>query len=542
MLAPYAEPVGSEPREHRGVALTGRLHIEIDGERAVAGEGEPGALERRAAGMLEHAGNADAAIFAARFRCAPARLEAIVTGERQRLVEDGRKIAAVIGGADGGLVGHGGGGNKVAPPQLYRIDAGDARGLLDHALEHVVRLRPSGAAIGRGRNCIGEDAARAHIDMPDVVHAGQAAGEIPRRDVGANGADIGAEIGGVADAQRQEAALAVERQFRLGIEVARLGVAEKRLGTSRHPMNRAAEFLGGDQLRDVFRIGAGLQAESAADVVGQHPQALLRHVHDGNQDVAHGAGALRADAQRVTVGRGIVARGGAARLDRGDSHALIHDRDARHEFCRGEDGIDLAGIGLGIGGRPRPVDGEIARSLRPDLRRAGFKRGARVGHRGERVVFDRYELGGILRGERALGDDHRHRLADMHDPVGRERRAVRHHQPLATAPVERRMTADAAEPFHILRGQCADDAGCAQRRADVQADDARKSMRRTHEIGVGLVRQRNIGGVAAVTAHERIVLQARLARRAMLDFCIHALFRMIYGYQTAPLITETAAR
>ena len=285
-IAPDAEPLGNEPREHRGVALTGRLNVEIDGERAVAREGEPGALERRGAGMFEHAGNADAAIFAAQFCCAPARLEAIVTGKRQRLVEDGRKIAAVIGRADGGLVRHGGGGDEVAPPQLYRIDAGDARRLLDHALEHVVRLRPPGAAIGCGRNCVGVDAARAHVDMPDVVHAGQAAGEIPRLDAGADGADISAEIGGVADAQRQEAALAVERQFRLGIEVARLVVTEKRLGASRHPMNRAAEFLGRDQLRDVFRIGAGLQAEGAADVVGQHPQALLRQVHDGDQDVA----------------------------------------------------------------------------------------------------------------------------------------------------------------------------------------------------------------------------------------------------------------
>ena len=39
--------------------------LRLTRERAVAGEGEPGALERRAAGMFEHAGNADAAIFAA---------------------------------------------------------------------------------------------------------------------------------------------------------------------------------------------------------------------------------------------------------------------------------------------------------------------------------------------------------------------------------------------------------------------------------------------------------------------------------------------
>jgi hypothetical protein len=63
-------------------------------------------------------------------------------------------------------------------------------------------------------------------------------------------------------------------------------------------MNRALKFFGGDQLRDVFRKGAGLQAEGTADVVGQHAEALLRHVHDGDQHVAHGAGALRAGAQR----------------------------------------------------------------------------------------------------------------------------------------------------------------------------------------------------------------------------------------------------
>ena len=73
-VAPECRAVRRTSRvKHRGVALAGRLHVEIDGQRAVAGEGEPGALERRAAGMLEHAGNADAAIFAARFALAPAR-------------------------------------------------------------------------------------------------------------------------------------------------------------------------------------------------------------------------------------------------------------------------------------------------------------------------------------------------------------------------------------------------------------------------------------------------------------------------------------
>jgi hypothetical protein len=161
------------------------------------------------------------------------------------------------------------------------------------------------------------------------------------------------------------------------------------------------------------------------------------------------------------------------------------------------------------------------------LRRAGFERRARVDHRGERVIFDGDELGGVLRGNRAVGDNHRHRLADMHDPLGCERRAVRHDQSLAAAPGERRMAADTAEPLHIFRGEHADDAARAKRSGDVQARDAGKGMRRTHESGIGLVRQRNIGGVAAVTADESVVFQAQLPRRALLDFCIHALFRMI---------------
>ena len=133
--------------------------------------------------------------LAALLRFAPARFEAVVVGERQRLVEDRPEVAAVIGGADGGLVRHRGRRNEIAPPQLGRIDAGDARGLLDHALEHVVRFRPAGAAIRRGRDRVGEGAARADVDVLDVVQRRQAAGEIQGRDVGADRADIGAEIG-----------------------------------------------------------------------------------------------------------------------------------------------------------------------------------------------------------------------------------------------------------------------------------------------------------------------------------------------------------
>src|SRR5215831_1587246 len=98
--------------------------------------------------MLQHAGNAETAVFAAFGRGAPALLESVVIGERQRLVDHRRELAAVDGRADGGLVGHRRRLDEVATAQLHRVDAGHARGLVDDALEDEVRLRPSGRAVG----------------------------------------------------------------------------------------------------------------------------------------------------------------------------------------------------------------------------------------------------------------------------------------------------------------------------------------------------------------------------------------------------------
>jgi len=48
-------------------------------------------------------------------------------------------------------------------------------------------------------------------------------------------------------------------------------------------------------------------------------------------------------------------------------------------FGGSENALDLHRIGIGIGGRAGPVDGEVIRRFRPQLRRAGLKRVAGVG-------------------------------------------------------------------------------------------------------------------------------------------------------------------
>ncbi len=379
-----AQPLRQHRVEHGGVALAGRLHVEVQEQLLAAGKFQLGALERKAAGVLQHAGDADAAIHVALGRLAPALLEAVVVGELQRLVEYDVELAAVDGGADRGLVGHRLGLDQVAAAQLHGIDAGDARGLVHHALENVVRLRASGAAVGRGRRGVGEHAARGDVDQLDVVHAGQAAREVDGLDVGADRADIGAHAAEMADAQRENFPLLVERQLDIAVGVAGVVVAEEGLGAVRHPVHGAADLARRHQDGGVFRIGAGLEPERAADVLGGDAQALLGNAEDRRHSVAQRACALRAAAQIVALVRRIVARGGAARLHRMHHDALMDQGDLGDVLRRRHDALDLLGVGLGVGRHSQPVHRDVARRLRPDLRRTVAHRLAQVDRAGSR--------------------------------------------------------------------------------------------------------------------------------------------------------------
>ena len=113
----------------------------------------------------------------------------------------------------------------------------------------------------------------------------------------------------------------------------------------------------------------------------------------------------------------------------------------------------------------------------------------------------------------ALGDHHRDRLADMHDALAGERRPVRHDELGAVAAGTGGWRPILPTPSMSLRGQHARPrpARCAP--PSIDADDAGEGVRRAHEIGIGLVRQRRIGDVAAVAAHQWVVLDAAVMLR-----------------------------
>jgi hypothetical protein len=101
-----AEVIGHEAAIDRAVPLPARLHADRQQKLAGAGKGDGGPLARLAPGNLEEARDAEAAPFARRFRRRPTRRETRDIGAGERLVEDGREIAAVISGSDRSLVGH----------------------------------------------------------------------------------------------------------------------------------------------------------------------------------------------------------------------------------------------------------------------------------------------------------------------------------------------------------------------------------------------------------------------------------------------------
>ena len=193
---------------------------------------------------------------------------------------------------------------------------------------------------------------------------------------------------------------------------------------------------------------------------------------------------------------------------------------------RGEDAFDLHRIGGRIGGRPRPVDGEITRRFRPQRRRARFERVARIDDGRQFFVVDGYEFRGVLRDHRALGNHHGDGLADMHHAVGRECRAMRYREFCAVAAGQRRMPRNIADAFNVLGRKHGYDARRGYGGADVDAFDVREGMRRAHEKSESLVRQRRVGHVAAMTAHQCVVFDARVALRMLIGlgvgFGVHA--------------------
>ena len=130
-------------------------------------EADFGGLDGRIGGLLDGVGEADAAQHAALGRLLAPRLEALPVGELHGAVHVLLEAPAVVGEGERRLVGHGLRRDGVAPAQLRRIDLHLVGGDVDQPLDHVGRLGPAGAAIGRGAVRVGQ-----HAGDRDMCSAG----------------------------------------------------------------------------------------------------------------------------------------------------------------------------------------------------------------------------------------------------------------------------------------------------------------------------------------------------------------------------------
>jgi hypothetical protein len=187
-------------------------------------------------------------------------------GEFQTFVHDMHEIAAVIGDTGADLVRHGVRRNEIAPPDLDRINADGESRAIHQLLDQKSRLRPAGAAIGRGRNGVGEHRARDRMHSGNLIDAGCETHGVKRHHH-RRGEDMRTHGVQRIDAQPENLAALVQRQFAGHNLIAALGVAEQRLRTRRHPFDRtAADAARRPNHQRVLGIAAVLHAEAAADI------------------------------------------------------------------------------------------------------------------------------------------------------------------------------------------------------------------------------------------------------------------------------------
>ncbi len=463
------EPFGRKVAEDGGVSLTGGVDAEPRDNAPVRDRQNHAFIA--AAGMLEKAGNSEAAKLAPLRGIGTASGKAGPVRDIDRCRERAGEIAAVIVIADRGAIRHRLRPDQIAAAKRDRVDFELARRRVDEPLHHVVGLRPPGAAVRTRRQRVGEGETHADEDVPDVVHSRKTVGEILRRDPGARRRDVSAEIDSRRDPQRQEPSLAVEGERCVAHLVASLVVAQEGFRSGRHPVHGTSELLRGDEQRRIFRISRRLQPECAADIAGKDAKLAGRHAEDSAHLRLQGVRALRRRVEREAAA--FEHRRRAARLERGARDPLVERADANRVGSFRDDLIHFAPV-LADRRRAGPVDREISRRFRPELRGACRQSHACLDDGRQRLVVDRHEIGCVTCRRERLGDDEGDRFADVHDPVASERRPVRYDQRSAVAAGERARPRDVADAGlrDVFGGQDGDAAVACKRRLNGDTADA----------------------------------------------------------------------
>ena len=220
-----------------------------------------------------------------------------------------------------------------------------------------------------------------HAGAGAVVRAGIGAADQVDDLVGLDAAGaridrIGPDAGEIVDLERGDGAVLFHADLRLDAVIAGVNVGDEAFEAVGDELDRPPEQFRQRHRRHLVGIDMHLDAERAADVLGQHAHLVLLKTEVLGENVLRHVRRLRALIDGQALLAGIPVGDDGARLV-GDAGMA-----AEHE-CRLDDRIGLGETFVGVAGIERALEGEIVAELGMDHRRRLVERGFRVGHGGQ---------------------------------------------------------------------------------------------------------------------------------------------------------------
>jgi hypothetical protein len=332
---------------------------------------------------------------------------------------------------------------------------------------------------------------------------------------------VGAQVGRCRCPQGEEMTILVERQFGQRVVVAAMGVGQEGFAAVAGPLDRPADLLAGPDQRGLFAVEIDLGAETTAHVGRHHTQLVLGDAqHEGAHQQALDVRVLVGDVERVVVVGAAVAGVGATRLHRVGRQAVVA------ELQRGDVRRGLEGLGHAVLVADAPqITLVVGRFV--VHRGDGVERAGRIDDRRQFVVIDLDQFGcrlGLLVG---FGHHHGDPIAHVaHLGVGQHRVFGLFHR-RAVEVVDQPAARQATDGLEVLAGVHAQHAGRGRGGGSVDALQARMRVRRAQEIGVCLLRQRDVVGVLTAAGQKAGVFAAGNGLADETLACIHGVVLLV---------------
>ena len=274
------------------------------------------------------------------------------------------------GGAGGriGVVG-----KQIAPPQLDGIHADFRRRQLDEPFGHRDRDRMAdGAVLAHHILILEHDAGAGAVIRAGVRPAGEIDDLVGLDAAGARIDRIGSDAGQIVDLEGGDRAVALDADLGFDAMIARMNVGDEAFEAVGDEFDRPLEEFRQRRRRHLVGIDMHLDAERAADVLGDDAHLVLFERKMLGEQVLHHVRRLRAliDGQPRF-----------ARIPVGDDGArLVGDAGmAAEDKCRLDHGVGLGKALVRLAGVEHALESEIVAKLGMDDRRLGLERRFRVG-------------------------------------------------------------------------------------------------------------------------------------------------------------------